>query len=275
MLAVTVNSQAKVYWDTGNDPLTGTYHFFTNSKIISGKKTAYIWNFSHTKRIHKLNNYKYTDWSVYAAKSLKIKGKTQIYYKLSSADNRINGLVYHSFVDRCLVKTPSTFTNNSDYLNYLKNDPSQKLSRQIMQLFPNTPVSLDLSQKVANAYQGEKTIKVDGYSDIAYLGSSNFTWKSDHTRAMGFDLNGYNPVTFLTVTSFRSATPRINVVRKMLDNAGYTEEKRNSMSNYQLGLVIYDNASDAKTYKTDATIIHPVGHILHSTWKIYLAKPNK
>lgn len=58
------------------------------------------------------------------------------------------------------------FSTDAEYTNYLKHSPYMKLAKNTLKLFPNTPVSLELS-KIARAKYGayEKSKYLTGRSD--------------------------------------------------------------------------------------------------------------
>ncbi|PAK78495.1 hypothetical protein [Lentilactobacillus parakefiri] len=254
-------SKIKVYWDNHDDRLDTT-HMYTAPAIQKGQQTGYMWNFKHTKRIHKLNNYKYTEWNLYSAVSVITKRGKGIYYKISNADQSVRGLVYHKYVTRALAKNVNSFTSDAEYINYLKTAPSQKLARQILKLFPNSQVSLDLSKQVAtlngrNSRTG--VMALTGFTNKLDFGAESLTFLHDRSESYkGYKLFGSNPGSFLYRTYLLPATGRVNAVAKMLDAAGYTAEKRAKMGNYQLGICIYDEVGDLDNHKND-TLIHPGG----------------
>lgn len=264
-LGISSTSQAKskikVYWDNHDDRLDTT-HMYTAPAIQKDQQTGYMWNFKHTKRIHKLNNYKYTEWNLYSAVSITTKHGKGIYYKISNADQSVRGLVYHKYVTRALAKNVNSFTSDAEYINYLKTAPSQKLARQILKLFPNSQVSLDLSKQVAtlngrNSRTG--VMALTGFTNRLDFGAGSLTFlrnRSENYR--GYKLFGSNPTSFLGRTYLLPATGRVNAVSKMLDAVGYTAEKRANMGNYQLGICIYDEVGDQDNHKND-TLIHPGG----------------
>lgn len=264
ILGISNTSQAKskikVYWDNHDDRLDTT-HMYTAPTIQKDQQTGYMWNFKHTKRIHKLNNYKYTEWNLYSAVSVTTKHGKGIYYKISNADQSVRGLVYHKYVTRALAKNVNSFTSDAEYINYLKTAPSQKLARQILKLFPNSQVSLDLSNQVANNNPIAKTglIPLNGFTNKLDFNANYLTYKgSKYTNYKNHYFLGSDSSSFLNSTYLLPATGRVNAVAKMLDAAGYTAEKRANMGNYQLGICIYDEVGDQDNHKSD-TLIHPGG----------------
>ncbi len=269
-------STIKVYWDNHDDRLNST-HMYTAPKIQNDTQTGYMWNFSHTKRIHKLNNYKYTEWNLYSAISITTNHNKAIYYKISNADGSIRGLVYHRYVTRALAKDVNSFNTDAEYVNYLQTAPSQKLSRQILKLFPNTKVSLNLSKQVStlNDVSDLGIKKLNGFTNKLDFNANYLTFLSSRTASYeGYKLFGSTPTTFLNTTYLYPATGRVKAVAEMLDAAGYSAEKRQNMGNYQLGICIYDEVGDQDAYKL-GTIIHPgASSSFYLIYNVVLAEKN-
>ncbi|EEI21130.1 hypothetical protein G8J22_02711 [Lentilactobacillus hilgardii] len=279
ILGITVTtghakSNIKVYWDNHND-LLNTTHMYTAPQIQKGKQTAYIWNFNHTKHIHKLNNYKYTEWNMYGAASVPIKHRRAIYYKISNRGS-IRGLVYYKYVSLALAKSVNSFTSDSSYLNYLKTSPSQKLSRQILKLFPNSKVSLDLSKQIAREQPNPRTgtTSLQGLTNELDFGSFKLAYRRDKTSYLkNIQLFNSTPNTFLNSTYLYPATERVRDVAKMLNAVGYTADQRAQMGNYQIGICIYDQVGDQDHYKNNSIIYPGKGtSLFYLTYKVVLAK---
>ncbi|GAF36237.1 hypothetical protein [Lentilactobacillus farraginis] len=192
-----------------------------NQKTVKAHN-AYIWNLSHTKRIHNLNNYKNTTWYTMMAFTRTKSNKGPIYYKISNGTN-ITGVVYNKYLTKYYAEEPKTFQTDDQYLHYLKTAPSQKLARGVMRLFPNSHVSLKLSQIASDQYDsGNETLVNADYTDVqTTLYRNAFSvleaWQTKKT-----------------------ATQRIAIFEKYLNSIGYDQAKRDSMSDYQLGLFIRD-----------------------------------
>ncbi|MGP3641471.1 hypothetical protein [Lentilactobacillus hilgardii] len=154
-----------------NDSMTWT-HYFYNKKTV-GTHNAYIWNLTHTKRLHNLNNYKNTDWYAYSFYNKKKAGHTYKYLKITNYNKSIIGVVYSKFLTLSATKDVTSFTSDSSYLNYIQSAQSQKLARGILKMFPNAPLSLDASKFIqspaANNLDTQTTYKkVINFSNIAY-----------------------------------------------------------------------------------------------------------
>ncbi|MGF7437731.1 hypothetical protein [Lentilactobacillus senioris] len=61
-------------------------------------KTAYMYNWNHTKKLHNLKNYPHTTW--YVSKSIKmVKGnKSGVFYKVTSGNKKVSGYVYRGYL---------------------------------------------------------------------------------------------------------------------------------------------------------------------------------
>ncbi len=123
------------------------------------KRSAAIWNSTHSKVKHNLKNYPNTTWSRDAVAIFKHNGKKSVYYHISqvvAGDKPVEaiGYVWHGYLKQ--GHNPNfqnigtvdilNFYNNHEYQRYVKLSPSQVLTRKIMALFPNSTVSLDLAK---------------------------------------------------------------------------------------------------------------------------------
>ncbi|WP_279404075.1 hypothetical protein [Secundilactobacillus kimchicus] len=130
------------------------------------------------------------------------------------------------------------FSTDAEYTNYLKHSPYMKLAKNTLKLFPNTPVSLELS-KIARAKYGayEKSKYLTGRSDTEVDTSA---YKSiDDFKDLAADLLANNA---------KSDTTKLSLINKDLVKAGYTSSKFNSLSNQQLGIDFTNNTKFGQSH---------------------------
>lgn len=225
ILTLSIRGQAKLI-------TLSTYHrdswvaYGINSKTVKSHN-AYIWNLQHTKRLHNLNNYKNTTWYAMSVFTRTNTSKGPVYYKVSNGTN-ITGIVYGKYLSKYYVKPLNSFQTDQQYVNYLKTAQSQKLARGVMKLFPNSSVSLKLSQAALNQYNDGSNSMSHNYTDIQMNIYNNYA---------------YSLSQWLTK---KTATQRVAIFEKALDSNGYNAEKRASMSDYELGIYIRDNIGIGK-----------------------------
>ncbi|MGF2385039.1 hypothetical protein [Lentilactobacillus otakiensis] len=141
---------------------------------------------------------------------------------------------YHGNV----VVYPSDFDNTSDYLNYVK-DNNQKLAREIIKLFPNTPVDYQLSYYAVENYGIERD-PVKGYTDIV----------------------SFKPIAnYLMNHRNESNAKKLAGVKKLLAKAGYPAGKRAKLSGYHLEIYIVNNVKTSQSV-TDHSKLNWYGLII-------------
>lgn len=204
-----------------NDSDTWT-HYFYNKRTVKAHN-AYIWNLKHTKRQHNLNNYKNTDWYVYSFYNEKKDGHTYKYYKVTNYNRSIIGVVYSKYLTISTTEPITAFTDDSNYLNYIKTAQSQKLARGIMKMFPNAPLSLEASKFIASRAANNPA------DQTTYKEVINFSKVANQT----------------TVSQWGTTRSKLNKFQSELNKIGYTQEKINSLHGYKLGLVVYDLSEDS------------------------------
>lgn len=185
---------------------------------------GYIWNYQHTKKLHNVKNYRYTTWSVTNAFTRKSKGKTSVYYKVYSANKRIKGLVWSGYLTKAVATPLDKFTTDSQYLSYINSNPSQRLTKALLKLFPNSSVSLSLSNSV-EAITASKPIQNPNFTDFLSFSDLKDPQNDDIHQNGSIRETLYN-------SSGLAITPRVDKVAQILDVNGYTAAKRASMSNY-------------------------------------------
>ncbi|MGF2384929.1 D-alanyl-D-alanine carboxypeptidase [Lentilactobacillus otakiensis] len=214
-------STNKYTWRSGKDQAA---IYYTNTK-----KNAYIWNSHFSKKLHNLKNYQYTTWCV----TRSFVRKNKVYYSISNLGGKVKGYVWHGYVTPAVVKDINRFNSDSDYLNYLNTDKSQKLSRALLKLIPNANISLDLSKQAAMN-------KITDYQDVINLGmvSGTVTEGMITTKTIVHD--------FLMAPN-SSISGRATTVGKMLAAKGYTRDKLASLMSqgYQVGIYVNDGAANS------------------------------
>ncbi|KRM93607.1 hypothetical protein FC56_GL000324 [Lentilactobacillus senioris DSM 24302 = JCM 17472] len=224
-------SSYKVEKVTINSSISENFYHVKNKS-----KNVYLWNSTRTKVKANLKNYKNYSW-IYNGKNAVVShnGKKAIYYYVSSYDPSHKyvskvGMVWHGYLDRGFNTnykvlndvSPFRFMNDNEYMNYIKQSPSQKVTREVLKLFPNTKISLKLTQNF------------EQYESLDNLGYSKVLAFPAATKYMDHIIYKKNI----------SDKTRINLIKSALNNAGYTQAKRNSLSNYKIGIFYYANAKN-------------------------------
>ncbi len=170
----------------------------------------------------------------------------------------MRGTLWSGDVYKPIVKEPNLFSSDAAYLNYIKTSPTQRLTRAMLKLFPNTPVSVDLSASTENI-TAIRPMQNENFKNLIYI--SGLSTKKNSGRT----INSY-----LYDTSTLPVRNRVPVVKQILDQNGYTDEKRASMSNYYLGI----NFVDGICYRKDYQPISPYPHdgTSGAMYYIYLAQ---
>jgi len=210
------------------------------------KKSIAVWNAKHTKVKFYLKDYPDNTWYGRGSETLK-HGKTTAKYIYIHGDNKkhtdlVAGYVWHGYLELGFGKAKlksnyvllDFFVNNSDYLKFIKQSPSQKITREIVKLFPNNKVTLKMTNIASSA-------NAKYYPEIA---PATYFEKPD--------LTGYTIVKFPKVITYLNDskdTPvktRVKKVKSILASYGYTTTKLKKLSkNYQIGINIVDS-----TYRT-------------------------
>lgn len=217
---------------TGNNP-NSAYH------LISNSKNAYLWNSEHTKVKANLKHYKNYSWRYYdKSVVLSHNAKKSVYYYVQGItpngndSSKLQGIVWHGYL------TPGVnpnyrqinninfyyFNTDSEYLKYIKKSPSQKLTREVLKLFPNTQLSIQLTKVAGGASAWDfNSPTVDGYKDVLEFPTvQRYFNKRLYKRNI-------------------SDGARLKLIKAGLDKSGYTQSKRNTLGNYQIGIYYYNN----------------------------------
>ncbi|TDG85336.1 D-alanyl-D-alanine carboxypeptidase [Lentilactobacillus hilgardii] len=209
---------------------TGPIPYYSSTK----SQKAYIWNNTQTKRIHNLKNYPNTVWLVSKAFVKPVKGKNEVYYKLYSAYNKkVKGIAWYGYFKKSIIKLPVLFNSQQAYLNDLNSNKALKLTRMVAKLFPNSKINLNLSKSLY-------------LSQYRYL-------LNDFTNVKTISLN--KSISKWSFSEYERMAPSkaIKLIDQRLTELGYDQNKRNSMSDYDIGLNIVGYAqsfykqSDLKT----------------------------
>lgn len=216
--------------------------------VKSNVKSGYIWNYSHTKKIHNIKNYANSNWWVNSASIKKYGKKSAVYYRIRSNSGNVKGLIWSGYLTRLLAKAPSDFNTQSSFETYMQTARSQRLARQVMKLFPNTKLSLDLSQTTQNV-NANHPLKTEKYTDITNIGELKPTGSTDKlssiSEKVGDDSAG------------GAIAPRAKYIESVLNDNGFTQKKRNTMSNYYLGIYMPDYAQVMSDFPKNFTFTSP------------------
>jgi hypothetical protein len=207
---------------------TGPIPYYSSTK----SQKAYIWNNSQTKRIHNLKNYPNTVWLISKAFVKPVKGKNQVYYKLYSAYNKkVKGIAWYGYFKKSIIKLPVLFNSQQAYLNDLSSNKALKLTRMVAKLFPNSQVNLNLSKSLYVSLP-QKTDLLNGFTSTKAIGLNSFDSEGNYSY--------YERM---------APSKAIKLIDQRLTEMGYDQDKRNSMSNYDIGIIIvgyaesFDNQS--------------------------------
>ncbi|WP_283679562.1 hypothetical protein [Lentilactobacillus sp. Marseille-Q4993] len=213
---------------------SGTY---TPYHTTSTTKNIYLWNGTHTKKRANLKNYKGYSWIKKINVTLRHNGKNYLYYYVDAYRDtktykNVSGLVYSGSVKAGLNPSFSGtfpidvnyFKSLSEYNSYIKKSKSQSLTRGILKLFPNTKVSLELSQ---NAVFFSPTTSIQSrYSEIL------------RPRHVDDFLNNGKGDKMTTAQ-------RVAAIKQALADDGYTTNKLKDLSGYELGIYLTNYQSRA------------------------------
>lgn len=217
--------------------ITHTEYYQTHPIYHAANKSqsAYVWNKAHTKKIHNLKNYPNTNWDATAAITLKHNGKSALYYAViaSTPNNKANveGYVWHGYLTKGYNKNYAVwnnlalqgFTSTSDYQSYINQSSSQQLTRDVLKLFPNSSLSLSLSNYVENR---------DMLADDSATFNKSYSNAVIPSKANNYFYHSYKDT--------RSTTTRLQEIETALNAEGYNATKRASLKGYQIGIYYVD-----------------------------------
>lgn len=215
----------------GNNP-NSAYHLTNKSKNV------YLWNSQHTKVKANLKHYKNYSWRYYdQSVILSHNSKKSVYYYVQgitpngNEGSKLQGIIWHGHL------TPGVnpnykqlnninyryFNTDTEYLNYIKKSPSQKLTREVLKLFPNTQLSIKLTKAANGASPWDwSSPTVDGYKNILEF----------PTVQRYFNKRFYKPSI--------SDNTRFKLIKDGLDKS-YSQTKRSALNQYQIGIYYYNN----------------------------------
>lgn len=241
-LAIGINARASKkytivsqHWDA-ND----TYY-----KVKNPKKSISLWNKKHTKKVYNLKMIPNRTWSKSATLILK-HGKSNVkYYYVNGfkANNKttISGYIWNGYLQKGLATDLLTsnftglqyFSSTKDYRQYIQDSPSQAITREIIKLFPNSKVTLDLSQ--ISTAKGGYYVNTKDYNPT-HLKLSLKTTNYKNFKAFP------DVVKYLNQSYQSSTKTRITKISKLLAADGYDSAKRAQLKNYEIGINIFDHS---------------------------------
>lgn len=216
----------------------GYYH------VTSSKKDVYLWDWTHTKKRANLKHYLNQSFLRSHTITMQHNGKKGQYYyfKIKTAKGIVAGYASASLVKSgqsvnyqgVTNRYPLTFASTANYLDYIKQSKYQKLTQEIIALFPNTPVDVGLS-KIA-AYNYSYYDHGDADEDPEPLSEKGYT-----------NIVSFKPVAaYLYQHREASNATKIAGVKKLLDAQGFTAAKRAKLNGYKLGIYNINNISLVK-----------------------------
>lgn len=183
----------------------------------SFKKSIYVWNLNHTKVRYNLKDHPATTYSINAITTFSHNGKKSVYYHIyalsPAKDVKLNGgYVWHKYLAKGhnpnynLINNEDImhFGNSKEYQTYIKESPSQALTRKILALFPHSTVSLDLS--LASLKYNKNTYDITNIQSINRINALN---------------------TYLNTANTSSNAQRYAKIKDYLLANGYTTSYRN------------------------------------------------
>jgi len=222
-----VSASAKTTYQYDYKPYQGgSVPYFTKASKVS--KGGVIWNVKHTKKIGDLKDQPYSRWSVEKVYSKRINGKVVSYYYQvvkQNGNGKSKALIWSGYLNKAIAKFPKQFKTDGEYLKYIKTADSQRLTRAILKLFPNTQVSLNLSSMTSNGYIG----KTPGFTQVI-----NLSKLVNHTSDRFISSS-------LWETSGQPVASRVASFDKELTEAGYSHTVREKMTAGKLGIFVADD----------------------------------
>ncbi|MDH5106620.1 hypothetical protein OQI89_12230 [Lentilactobacillus diolivorans] len=212
-----------------------TLNSFNNNGILHVKnqyknKNVPVWNKKHTKVLYNLKDFPNSYLSALTKQTYLHNGHKSLYYAAFIVTPKGNssryGRVWHGYLTKGYNRNYQKlnylstvgFTNNQDYINYIKKSPSQVVARAVLKLFPNSKLSLRLSNL------GQFNSDVD---------STNKPFEEFFTDR----INLQKAAAYLGPTKTKLTNQqRIAKIKQTLASGGYTIRKRNAMRNYVIGI---------------------------------------
>ncbi|QEA31503.1 hypothetical protein [Secundilactobacillus malefermentans] len=246
--------------------------FDTTYYVKSSKKSVYMWNASHTKKIINLKNYPSQTFVKLSELVLKHGNTKAVYYRTSTA-LRGNGKIVTGYVWRGNLKAGvnpnpnklnyaalSQFNSTKTYASYIQKGNYQKLAKSVVKLFPKTPVDLNLS-------------RIAAYNESLSTFDEGTTWFEDQTSVTTTGYTDIIPLNSAMNTLYKHKTAsnakKLAYLQTALNKAGYSASKRAKLSGYKLGIYFINNIPD--TYRS---IIEDGGNGRAAGYALVLAKRN-
>lgn len=218
--------------------------------LTNRTKNVYLWNKDHSKSLTNMKARKNYTW-IYTGLSriLSKNGKKALYYYVQGLTpngnySKLSGLVWHGFltpgVNPNFKKlnniSYSLFNSDNEYQKYIEDSPSQKLTRNVLRLFPNSKLSFKLTTEGAGSRDIGPWTGIPGFKDVHLF---------ENTQKY-FDRHFYK----LNL----SDDARFKLIKSAIEKSGYTPKKRASMGNYQIGIVYYSKAVPSEEIVTGLTL---------------------
>lgn len=263
-----INANAKTTYQYSYKPYQGESvpYFTKTAKVANG---GAIWNVKHTKKIGNMKNYPYSRWMVEKVYIKKKNGKVASYYYQAIKQNS-NGkkkyLMWSGYLNKAITKTPNQFKTDAAYSNYIQTADSQRLTRAILKLFPNTQVSVKLSQ-LSNDGATYAPTTYSGFNHVINIGAPGFTSEKDKVPLI-------NPAGYLWDTKAEPVNSRAKKVDKLLTAAGYPAAVRKKMTAGKIGIFIADYVAPASETKSGLPSGFD-GDITTTIYKIVYGEPTK
>ncbi|WP_054655824.1 hypothetical protein [Lentilactobacillus kisonensis] len=206
------------------------------------KQNTYLWNAKHTKRLHNLKNYPNSFWTRAKTVILRKNNKPAVYYYVAGMTPHGTPNLY-GYIWRGYLKPGynpnykawngldiNYFLSDKDYQRYINQSPSQNLSREVLHLFPNARLSLNLSK--LTAYGSTLTDFQKQFSDVLIVKNANNAF--------------YNPRGKVT-----SANQKLTAIKAAFDAHGYNQQKRSALNGYQIGIYYESNRQKGGFFSYD------------------------
>ncbi|GAW99891.1 hypothetical protein [Secundilactobacillus mixtipabuli] len=183
----------------------------------------YMWNSTHTKKIHNLKNYPRTTWYVYKEVKLQLGKKSGYYYQVTNNNGKIKGIIYHSYLTKG-DNPKDAFAHSSIVKSYggglagIKSvREAAKLQADILAMFPGTILNTSYSKDAQNDLNAGVS-KATPYSAL-----------NKNSAATGI----FSPYNWVSTSS---KTDYSKLVADTLSAQGYSASKRAKYKGYQIGI---------------------------------------
>jgi len=215
-----------------------------NYYVKNPRKSVIVWNGNHTKKLANLKTYPNTVWTSRYGHVLQ-HGKTKgLYVKITGYRSGngafLAGWVYRGHLTKGINPRfylqkfvwLDNFKTERQYNAYIQHSPSQQLTKDIVALFPQSPVSLKLSDISSNQYMGD-------HSDW-------FTDSDDQPDSSQFkDVYDFKKINqYLYHHATLTDKQKLAYVKRQLAKAGYTTKRRATLKGYRLGICIVNDLPD-------------------------------